>query len=150
MRNIFQRTSPRAETSQWYMIVVSGYIVRKCSVAVGSHHKTLGGDICKWNRNLCYISKRITFADRCRICSSPVSFVYSWESQSITAATGQTDLGKGAQLISSPYENLVNIRNSNLIELYSDSITELCKKCNISLAISCKRRKLKQLEEFMF
>ena len=46
-------------------------------------------------------------------------------------------------------ENLVNIRNSNLTELYSDSITELFKKCNISLAISCKQRKPKQLDEFI-
>ena len=56
-RNVFWRTSPRDATSQWYTMLVSGYIVRKCSVLAGSHHRTLGGDICKWNRNSCYISK---------------------------------------------------------------------------------------------
>ena len=66
-------------------------------------------------------------------------FGYSWESQNITAATGQTDLGKTAQLFSSLRGNLDNIRNniriSDLTELYSDSIIELCKKCNILTAI---------------
>ena len=77
-----------------------------------------------------------------------VFFGYSWESLlSIIAASGQTDLA--AQPISSLGEILVNIRNSNLTELYSDSITELCKKCNISLAVSCKRRKLKQLDDII-
>ena len=59
------------------------------------------------------------------------------------------DLGKAAQLISSLRENLINTRNLNISELYSDLIFELCKKCNISLAISCKWRKSKQLDEFI-
>ena len=42
----------------------------------------------------------------------------------------KTDLGKAMQLISLLYENLVNIWNSNLTQFYSDSITELCKKCD--------------------
>ena len=45
-RNVFQRTSPRAATYQWYTMVVSGCFIRKCSVTARSH-KALGGDICE-------------------------------------------------------------------------------------------------------
>ena len=61
-------TRQRAAISKWYMRVVSVYLVRKCSFEAGSRHKTFEGDICKWNRSLCYISERITFEDGCRIC----------------------------------------------------------------------------------
>ena len=59
----------------------------------------------------------------------------------------QTDLGKAAQLISSLREDLVDIRNSNLTDVYADSISELCNKCNIPLTTLCKRRKPKHFEE---
>ena len=54
-RNVFQQTSPRAATFQWYIMMLSGYIARKYSVAARSHHKILGADICQWNRSSCYI-----------------------------------------------------------------------------------------------
>ena len=61
----------------------------------------------------------------------------------------QTDLGKAAQLISSLREDLVDIRNSNLTDVYADSISELCNKCNIPLTTLCKRRKPKHFEEYI-
>ncbi|KAG0724006.1 hypothetical protein GWK47_041544 [Chionoecetes opilio] len=44
----------------------------------------------------------------------------------------QADLGKAVKLISSLSEDLADMRNSNLIEQYSEKVTELCKKCCIS------------------
>ena len=43
----------------------------------------------------------------------------------------QTDLGKAAQLISSPRKNIVNIQNLNLTRHYSDSIIELSKNLSV-------------------
>ena len=130
--------------------------MRNSSVTAGCYHATLEENICKWNRSSSYISKRITFAYRCRICSSMIFILFIYldilakvNSVSRQLQDKQTDLGKAAQLISLISENLVNIRNSNLTELYSDSILELYKKCNISLTISCKWRKPKQLDEFI-
>ncbi|XP_064089169.1 uncharacterized protein LOC135203362 [Macrobrachium nipponense] len=59
----------------------------------------------------------------------------------------QADLGKAAaKLISCLREDLADVRNSNLIENYSNRVDELCKKCDISPTVTRKRsRKPRQL-----
>ena len=65
----------------------------------------------------------------------------------------QADLGEACKLISSPREDLLDIRNSNLIERYSDQVTQLCKKCSISPTTTRWRKRNRQpsrrLDEFI-
>ncbi|KAG0710630.1 hypothetical protein GWK47_022395 [Chionoecetes opilio] len=62
----------------------------------------------------------------------------------------QADLGKAVKLISSLNEDLADMRNSNLIEQYSEKVTELRTKCCISpLMNRSRRRKPRQLDEFI-
>ncbi|XP_064111541.1 uncharacterized protein LOC135219038 [Macrobrachium nipponense] len=48
----------------------------------------------------------------------------------------QADLGKAAKLISCLHEDLADVRNSNLIENYSNRVDELCKKFDISPTVT--------------
>ena len=92
------RTGPGAfakkRATRWLCLATS---CKKCSVAARSHHKTLRGNIRKWNRFSCYISKRITFTNRCRICSSPAFFfpdiLGTVNKVSLQLQDKQTDLG---------------------------------------------------------
>ena len=65
----------------------------------------------------------------------------------------QADLGEACKLISSLREDLLDIRNSNLIERYSDKVTQLCKKCSISPTTTRSRKRNRQpsrrLDEFI-
>ncbi|XP_064111563.1 zinc finger MYM-type protein 1-like [Macrobrachium nipponense] len=62
----------------------------------------------------------------------------------------QTDLGKAAKLISCLREDLADVRNSNLIENCSNTVDELCKKCDISPTATRKHsRKPRQLRDFI-
>ena len=103
-----------------------------CQFTRTLNQKKLRGRRSYWPpQHPCNISKRITFTDRCRICSSPAFFpdILGIANKALLQLQDkQTDLGKAAQLISSLRENLLIIRNSNLTERYSDSSTELCKK----------------------
>ena len=65
----------------------------------------------------------------------------------------QADLGEACTLISSLCEDLLDIRNSNLIERYSDNVTQLCKKCSISPTTTRSRKRNRQpsrrIDEFI-
>ena len=65
----------------------------------------------------------------------------------------QADLGEACKLISSLREDLLDIRNSNLIGRYCDRVTQLCKKCSISPTITRSRKRNRQpsrrLDEFI-
>ncbi|XP_064089194.1 uncharacterized protein LOC135203389 [Macrobrachium nipponense] len=62
----------------------------------------------------------------------------------------QADLGKAAKLISCPREDLADVRNSKLIENYSNRVEELGKKCDISPTVTTNRsRKHRQLRDFI-
>ncbi|XP_066969177.1 zinc finger MYM-type protein 1-like [Macrobrachium rosenbergii] len=62
----------------------------------------------------------------------------------------QADLGKAANLISSLHEHLVNVRNSDLNDHYSEKVNELCRKCCITPTTTRKRvKKPRKLDGFI-